>query len=279
MMKITRADMVLVRELNQKYFGNSLNEQKDLLIRNRLKKLFRKQTKYTSIGLMLHAIARGEFVQEFINTFTTNKTSFYREPIHFDDLLRRVFPEHFTTHDEIALYSCAASTGEEAYSIGITFMHYKAQVQRELKAEIFSTDIDTEVLEVANAGVYRYDQRSCPFPQWVQPQRYFQRRLLEGTEHALIKANDQLRSLIRFRQHNLLDEAAAYAHKKFDVIFCRNILIYFTPHDQAAVLRKLFATLKIGGTLYTGHSETPTVLYPYVDKIGPSIYRKRMEIV
>jgi len=126
MTKISRSDLLLVRELNLKYFGNKLTEHKEFMIHNRLKRLFRSQNSYTSITNMLNAIARGEFVQEFINIFTTNKTSFFREPVHFEDLINRVFPNTFIDSNEILIYSSASSTGEEPYSIAASFLHFSS---------------------------------------------------------------------------------------------------------------------------------------------------------
>lgn len=279
MIKISRLHLTLVRELNHKFFGNLLSEHKEHLIQNRLKRLFRNQTQYKTVTQMLEAISEGELVQEFINVFTTNKTSFFREEIHFEDLLNRVFPEHFSHSNDIKIYSCASSSGEEPYSIAITFLHYRSQSDRHLDATVYATDIDTDILDVASAAVYPFDEKSSPFPRWVRPQLYFQRRINDHNGSALIRANNQLRALTRFKQHNLLNHEAAFGTTKFDVIFCRNVLIYLSLEDQERVLRNLFSTLKIGGTLYTGHSETPSSLYPFVDKIAPSIYKKHSELV
>jgi len=278
MIKISRFHYALVRELNRKFFGNLLSEHKEHLIHNRLKRLFRNQSKYQTVTQMLEAISEGEYVQEFINVFTTNKTSFFREPIHFEDLRKRVFPEHFSKSNEIKIYSCASSSGEEPYSIAITFLDYKSQCDRHLDAMVYATDIDTDILDIASTGIYQFDEKHSPFPSWIRPHAYFQRRLIDNNGTALIRANDQLRSLTRFKQHNLLNNNLAFGTTKFDVIFCRNVLIYLSLQDQESVLRKLFSTLKVGGTLYTGHSETPSSLYPFVDKIAPSIFKKHSEL-
>jgi chemotaxis protein methyltransferase CheR len=273
-MEITRSDIKLVRELNQKFFGNHLGDQKEHLILNRLKKLYRSQSAFKNLSDMLDAVARGEYVQEFINAFTTNKTSFFRELIHFDDLRSRVFPEHFSQSNEIKIYSSASSTGEEPYSIAMTFLHYQINHPKAINATVYATDIDTDVLETAKAGIYNLIESDSPFPQWIQPHHYFQRRIISEYQHPLIRANETMKKITNFKQHNLLDHESAFGSICFDVIFCRNVLIYFDAPNQDKVLRKLFSTLKIGGTLYTGHSETPITLFPYIEKIGPSIFKK-----
>lgn len=277
-MEISRSDIKLVRELNQKFFGNHIGEQKEQLILNRIKKLYRSQSSFTNLSAMLDAISHGKYVQEFINAFTTNKTSFFREPIHFDDLLKRVFPEHFSHSNEIKIYSSASSTGEEPYSIAMTLLHYQMNHPKSLNVAVYATDIDTDVLETAKAGIYTHIESDSPFPNWIQPQHYFQRRIIDNHQHTLIRANDIMKKITHFKQHNLLDHEAAFGSIRFDVIFCRNVLIYFNLQSQEKVLRKLFNTLNIGGTLYTGHSETPITLFPYIEKIGPSIFKKIAEI-
>lgn len=180
MISVSPSDLILIRELNHHYFGNHLSDQKEQLILNRMKKLFRNQSRFATIHDMLKAIKRGEFVQEFINAFTTNKTSFFRELIHFEDLKTRVFPEVFDSSSQIRIYSSASSTGEEAYSAGITFLNYNSGQTKPLQAKIYATDVDTLVLEKAKAGIYPFNQKESPFPHWVDPRLYFERRATDG---------------------------------------------------------------------------------------------------
>jgi len=278
MTKISRTDIELVRELNHKYFGNRLSEHKEHMIFNRLKRLFKSQSKYGSISQMLRAVSKGEFTQEFINIFTTNKTSFFRELIHFEDMTLRIFPNHFSNSNQISIYSCASSTGEEPYSIATTFLNFQSKSKRNINATVYATDIDTNVLKKAKIGIYKYDHRDSPFPRWILPQNFFQKRVVQNKEYVLIRANNKMRELMKFSQHNLMSDELPFTSAKMDVIFCRNVLIYFTPKDQKKVLTKLFSMLHIGGTLYTGHSESPSFLNDYVEKIGPSIYKKLSNI-
>ena len=255
--------------------GITLTENKDIMITNRLDKLKRNTKVSGSIDQLLDRITNGEFTTEFINTFTTNKTHFFREDFHFKDLKDRVLPE-FNNNQEIQMYCSAASTGEEPYSMAIT----AKEVSSNIKASIIATDIDTEVLQNAADGIYRFQKSSKEFPEWIKPQKYFKKRVqknLAGDE-ILIKANDDLKRMITFAQMNLNDEVYPFETHQFDVVFCRNVLIYFSVEDQNKILKKLFRLLKIGGTLYIGHSENPHDLINYVKRVGQNIFVKIKDI-
>jgi len=256
--------------------GITLTENKDIMINNRLDKL-KRNTNYTgTIHDLLDLIGEGKYTTEFINTFTTNKTHFFREDFHFIDLKERVLPEFLKNRQTINMYCSAASTGEEPYSMAITVK----EVDPSLKANIIATDIDTDVLQHAANGIYRFQKSSKEFPEWVKPQKYFKRRIeknLVGDE-ILIKANDELKKMITFAQMNLNDNEYPFEKNKFDVIFCRNVLIYFSIEDQNEILKKLFYNLKIGGTLYIGHSENPHDLINYSKRIGQNIFIKIKDI-
>ena len=256
--------------------GITLTENKEVMIANRLDKL-KRNTKYTGdIVELLNKIENGEYTKEFINTFTTNKTHFFREDFHFEDLKNRVLPEFDKLNKEIKMYCSAASTGEEPYSMAMTVKEFSST----MKASIIATDIDTDVLQAAANGIYRFQKSSKEFPSWIKPQKYFKRRIqknLAGDE-ILIKVNDDLKSMITFGQMNLNDEIYPFDTHQFDVVFCRNVLIYFSIEDQNKILKKLFRTLKVGGTLYIGHSENPHDLINYTKRVGQNIFVKVKDI-
>jgi chemotaxis protein methyltransferase CheR len=256
--------------------GITLTENKEVMIANRLDKL-KRNTKYTGdIGELLSKIENGEYTKEFINTFTTNKTHFFREDFHFEDLKIRVLPEFDKLNREIKMYCSAASTGEEPYSMAMTVREYSST----MKASIIATDIDTDVLQTAANGIYRFQKSSKEFPDWIKPQKYFKRRIqknLAGDEF-LIKVNDDLKNMITFGQMNLNDDVYPFDTHQFDVVFCRNVLIYFSIEDQNKILKKLFRTLKVGGTLYIGHSENPHDLINYTKRVGQNIFVKVKDI-
>jgi len=260
--------------------GITLTENKDIMIENRLHKLQR-DTKFNgSLDELLRKIEHGDYTTEFINSFTTNKTHFFREEFHFVDLKDRVLPEFAKSGQEIKMYCSAASTGEEPYSMAMTVKEAIEAQGRQIKASIIATDIDTNVLQYGADGIYRYSKSSKEFPDWIKPQKYFKRRIKKGlvSEEVLIKANDDLKRMITFQEMNLNDASYPFSKHQFDVIFCRNVLIYFSNEDQNKILKKLFNHLKVGGTLYIGHSENPHDLVHFIKRVGQNIFVKLKDI-
>jgi chemotaxis protein methyltransferase CheR len=256
--------------------GITLTENKDIMINNRLDKLKRNTNYSGDISELLSEVSDGKYNTEFINTFTTNKTHFFREDFHFDDLKNRVLPTFVESKTEIKMYCSAASTGEEPYSMAMTVK----EVDPLLKASVIATDIDTEVLQQAANGIYRFQKSSKEFPEWIKPQKYFKKRIQKNLigDEVLIKINDDLKKMVTFAQMNLNDDSYPFAQHQFDVVFCRNVLIYFSVEDQNEILKKLFGLLKIGGTLYIGHSENPHDLINYAKRVGQNIFIKIKDI-
>ena len=279
-MKNTQEIHEKIKKLLYSLTGITLTENKDIMISNRIEKLKRNCSYNGDIFELLKLVEQGKYVTEFINSFTTNKTHFFREDFHFVDLRDRVLPNFANSGKKIEMYCSASSTGEEPYSMAMTVMKVKEELAKNFTASIIASDIDTNVLQYAANGIYRYSKSSKEFPQWIKPQKYFKRRIeknLSG-EEILIKVNDELKRMITFQVMNLNDSAYPFTKNQFDVIFCRNVLIYFSTEDQNIILKKLFKHLKIGGTLYLGHSENPHDLVDYVSRIGQNIFIKEKEI-
>ncbi|RZV15106.1 CheR family methyltransferase [Aliarcobacter butzleri] len=269
-----------IKKLLYSLTGITLTDNKDIMISNRIDKLKRNCKFYGDIEDLLTSIEKGDNVTEFINSFTTNKTHFFREDFHFVDLKNRVLPEFAKSGQKVNMYCSASSTGEEPYSMAMTVLKTSEDLGKTINASIIATDIDTNVLQYAANGIYRYSKASKEFPEWIKPQKYFKRRVQQNLsgEEVLIKVNDELKRMINFHVMNLNDSLYPFSKNQFDVIFCRNVLIYFSVEDQNTILKKLFAHLKIGGTLYLGHSENPQDLIKYVKRIGQNIFIKEKEI-
>ena len=270
-----------VKKILYSLTGITLTENKEIMISNRIDKLKRNCKFYGDIMELLDLVEHGKYETDFINTFTTNKTHFFREDFHFIDLKDRVLPKFAQSGEKISMWCSASSTGEEPYSMAMTVFEAIEDSSRNISASIIATDIDTNVLQYAANGIYRYSKSSKEFPTWIKPQKYFKRRVqktLSGDE-VLIKANDELKRMITFHELNLNDSSYSFANNQFDVIFCRNVLIYFSAEDQNKILKKLFRHLKIGGTLYLGHSENPQDLINYVKRVGQNIFIKEKEII
>ena len=270
-----------VKKLLYSLTGITLADNKDIMISNRIDKLKRNCKFSGDIMDLLNSVEQGNSVTEFINSFTTNKTHFFREDFHFVDLKDRVLPMFAKSGNKIDMYCSASSTGEEPYSMAMTVLEAKDELNKNLSASIIATDIDTNVLQYAANGIYRYSKSSKEFPSWIKPQKYFKRRVQKNLagEEVLIKVNDDLKRMITFQVMNLSDNNYPFSKNQFDVIFCRNVLIYFSAEDQNAILKKLFKHLKVGGTLYLGHSENPQDLVHYVKRVGQNIFVKEKEII
>lgn len=268
-----------IKKLLYSLTGITLAENKDIMISNRIDKLKRDSKYQGDIMDLLDLVENGSYVTEFINSFTTNKTHFFREDFHFLDLKDRVLPEIVKNGGKIKMYCSASSTGEEPYSMAMTILEAKEELGKYIDASIVATDIDTNVLQYAANGIYRFSKSSKEFPTWIKPQKYFKRRVQKNLagEEVLIKVKDELKKMITFKVMNLNDDSYPYQNNQFDVIFCRNVLIYFSAEDQNKILKKLFKHLKIGGTLYLGHSENPQDLINYVSRVGQNIFVKQKE--
>ena len=270
-----------VKKLLYSLTGITLADNKDIMISNRIDKLKRNCNYNGDVVDLLKSIEQGNHLTEFINSFTTNKTHFFREDFHFLDLKDRVLPMFANNGNKIQMYCSASSTGEEPYSMAMSVFEAKDQLNKNILASIIATDIDTSVLEFAANGIYRYSKSSKEFPSWIKPQKYFKRRVQKNLagEEVLIKVNDELKRMITFQVMNLNDNTYPFSSHQFDVIFCRNVLIYFSSEDQNKILKKLFKHLKIGGTLYLGHSENPQDLVHYVKRVGQNIFVKEKDII
>lgn len=275
-MTINDSEFQLIKKRLYELTGNVLSDNRKTMAQNKISKLLFSINGDYDVKGFLELVETGFYTQDFINAFTTNKTEFFRESFHFDDLTARVFPTHFKNNNSISIYSSAGSTGEEPYSAAISFLNFKESQKNPLwQARILATDIDTQALKKASEGVYTHPKNSNIFPEWVQPQKYFQRRdVEEEKEYFLIKIKESVRELVEFKRLNLFSNEYGIPSESFDVVFCRNVLIYFKTEDQAKILKNLLRILKVGGALYLGHSESPLEIAPFLKRLGQNIFIK-----
>lgn len=243
------ADFDRVRQLIHQRAGISLHEGKRAMVYSRLSRRLR-EVGYTSFAGYLQALeqasrAAGEPEwQEFINCLTTNLTSFFREEHHFPVLA-----------DELALrkpgglriWCNAASTGEEPYSLAMTVIESLGPAA---EAEILCSDIDTRVLATAERGVYDANVRGLSPPRLL---RHFMRGT--GANAGLIRVKPEVKRLLEFRQVNLMDKQWGLG-APFDIVFCRNVMIYFDEATQRRVLERMHRVMASRGLLFAGHSES-----------------------
>ncbi len=272
---ISNNEINKAREVIYKIAGIYLPPSKDSTIKNRLDILKRKLG-IQDFDSFLSQVQQGQFKQEFINAFTTNKTDFFREGFHFDDMLDRILPQRLRDNEPMKVYCSASSTGEEPYSIASTLLYAKEIYRSSTAVSVLATDIDTSVLEFAKEGKYLVNTKLNPLPNWLDLRDYFDISHKNENEISM-NAKSNLKSILTFKQHNLYDARYPFGAKEFDIIFCRNVLIYFKVADQEQILSKLFSHLKIGGTLYLGHSESILNLASKVDRLGKNIFIKIMD--
>jgi chemotaxis protein methyltransferase CheR len=200
--------------------------------------------------------------QAFINALTTNLTSFFREQHHFPLLAKHL--QSLDPLEPVSIWCCAASTGEEPYSIAMTVLD---TLPSNRKVSILATDIDTGVLKTAREGVYSSEAVAKIDP--AQLKKYFFKG--EGSYSGLYKVRPELQSIIRFDQLNLLDRAWNVP-RDLDVIFCRNVMIYFDRPTQMDILARFVPHMAAGGLLFAGHSENFHHSREYFHLLGKTTY-------
>ncbi|MET0288217.1 MAG: CheR family methyltransferase [Pseudoxanthomonas sp.] len=204
--------------------------------------------------------------ESFTNALTTNLTSFFREPHHFEQLRKQL---EGLAHERrtIDIWCCAASTGEEPYSIAITACEAFGTMKPPVR--IIATDIDTQVLATADRGVYALERVSAL--DIDMRRRFFQRGT--GANDGFCRVNPALKALLEFRPLNLLD-ARYDIGGPFSAIFCRNVMIYFDKPTQRGILSKLVNHMDDQTMLYTGHSENYLHAADVIQPCGRTLYRR-----
>jgi chemotaxis protein methyltransferase CheR len=215
----------------------------------------------------------GELVH-MIDSVTTNKTDFFREPVHFDILSDTILSEFIEDRGAFArapftIWSAGCSSGEEPYTLAIVLSEFAARSPG-FTFTIIATDISTRVLDKARAGIYEESQISM-IPQPLK-QKYFLRS--RDRDKGLVRAAPDLRSTVAFQRLNLMDEQYHLRTGSVDAIFCRNVIIYFDRETQCRLLGRLCSCLRPGGHLFLGHSETVHGFDLPLARLASTVYRK-----
>lgn len=205
-----------------------------------------------------------------IDLVTTNKTDFFREPSHFDYLRDVVLPEYCSGQNRktIKIWSAACSSGEEPYTIAIVLKEFLKD-HPEVDFEIFGTDISMRILQKAALAIYQED-RVTGIPLELK-RRYFLKS--KDPLDKTVRLIPEIRSKVVFNRMNLMDQYYD-VDKDFDIIFCRNVLIYFDRTAQQNVINKLSSRLKADGYFFLGHSESITNMRVPLRQIKPTVFRK-----
>ncbi len=239
------------------------------LMQNRLSRLLRSyQLKNYSDLKSFFDKPNPKFTNEFVTSLTTNKTHFFREQPHFD-FLNKLLKSHRDTRQELRVWCAASSTGQEPYSLAISLLENLTPAQIS-KSKILATDIDLEVLAKAASGLYTENEMDG-LPLHLR-NKYFTRAIIKG--QAGYQALPELMGLIDFGRFNLVLGQYKFT-KSFDLIFCRNVLIYFDPPTVQNVINQLASTLTSGGHLVVGHSESGTSVTKQLVSVQQAVYQKR----
>jgi chemotaxis protein methyltransferase CheR len=260
----------LFRDIIFKESGINLTERKKTLMHSRLMRRLRALNldNYKLYYEYLNNNYQEEIIN-LINCITTNKTDFFREPRHFDFLKEVAFPEFEKKNkNRVRIWSAGCSTGEEPYSIAITIAEYfKSRHRPDIK--ILATDIDTDVLNRAISGIYKNENSGEAEENFSRG--YFLKGKGECSGSYLVK--ESIKNMVTFKRLNLLAET--YPMKgKFDIIFCRNVIIYFDKKTKDELIDKFHKYLTDDGYFFAGHSESLTNCPGEFYLIGNTIYGK-----
>jgi len=258
-----------------KNYGIKLPQIKKIMVEGRLQKRLRiTQTNNfrNYLALIFSDEGKAEIVH-MIDAISTNKTDFFREPSHFELLTDHLLPNYLSKNQkkQISIWSAASSTGEEIYTLAMSIeeLNESRDFSDKIDYKILGTDISVEAIKTAVSAVYNQD-RIKDLPVALR-NKYFLRS--KDREAKQVRVISGLRNKTTFQRLNLMDSQYAVSGE-FDVVFCRNVLIYFDKITQEAVINKLCQKLKKGGYFFLGHSESIIGKEVPLKQLKPTVYEK-----
>jgi chemotaxis protein methyltransferase CheR len=252
-----------------------LGPDKHTMLANRLRKRLRALglACYDEYCAVLRSDRGPEEVEHLVDLISTNHTKFFREPEHFTFLTNRILPELAprlaAAGTPLRVWSAAASSGEEPYTLAIVLAEFFRQ-HPSVDWQVEATDISHRMLEHARVAIYAHDRIPPAFPELLK--RYFQKGV--GGRAGTCRVKPELRERVRFQRVNLF-QAEYPVPREQHVIFCRNVMIYFDPSSRATLVQKLSRHLAPGGLLVIGHSESLLGIRHDLEPFRQSVFRKR----
>jgi chemotaxis protein methyltransferase CheR len=274
--KLQMSDEVFVKLSSFIYteFGIKMPEVKKVMLQSRLQKRLRdlRMSSYEEYCEFVFS-KEGEAMEliHMIDVVTTNKTDFFREPTHFDFLRQTVLPEHMARSGSLMplkVWSAGCSSGEEVYTLAMVFSEFQ-QEHKKFDYSIFGTDISTRILQKAVDAIYT-EERVANIPLEIK-RKYFLRS--KDRVKPTVRVTPELRNKASYMRLNFMDDQYPVS-EVFDIIFCRNVLIYFDRATQQHVINKLCDKLKTGGYFFLGHSESITSMKVPLVQLKPTIFMK-----
>lgn len=271
---ISASDYARLRQLVYDETGIALGAGKKIMLEGRIRRRLKAleiDTYHNYCKFLFSQRGLKEELIHLIDVVTTNKTDFFREPRHFDFLVSHVTPEHMAGGEgrrPLLVWSAGCSSGEEPYTLAMVLSEY-GRAHPGFSFRIFATDVSTAVLNKAALGVYSTDAVR-PVPQALKV-----RHLMRGRERHCdrVRVVPELRRMVEFRRLNFMDSDYGL-QERFDVVFCRNVIIYFDRSTQQSILGKITRHLRPGGYLFMGHAETLHELDLPVRPVAPALYRR-----
>jgi chemotaxis protein methyltransferase CheR len=265
---LSPAEFEKISQLAYQHFGLDLSHGKQGLVAARLGKKLRElgMSTFQEYYDYVKADRTGAAMTTMVDFLTTNHTSFFREPRHFDFLAKTIYPA-LRSRSQIHIWSAACSSGEEPYSIAMTLLE-ESRADALAKVKIRATDISTRVLDHGRSGIYTADRvKDVAMP-------ILQRYMLRGRTAAgeSYRFKPEVRAMVAFEHLNLMQPLPR--DYRCSVIFCRNIMIYFDKPTQQSLVERLSEQLEDGGYLFIGHSESLNAISHSLDYVSPATYRK-----
>jgi len=267
----TPADFNRLRDMIDSHAGISLSDSKRDLVYGRLSRRLRTLglTRFSDYCGVLESGDRDE-LEHFVNALTTNLTSFFREKHHFDHLrdeTSQLLRDRLKSGNPVRIWSAGCSTGEEPYSIAMTLAESIPGIENH-DLRILATDLDTNVVAHAANGVY--SESRIEGLSGKDRDRWFEKGT--GRHQGYVRASTTLRKLIAFRPLNLMEKWPMTG--MFDIVFCRNVVIYFEKSTQRVLFDRFANVMRPDSTLFIGHSETLHNVSDRFVPAGKTIYRK-----
>lgn len=255
-------------------YGIKLPPVKKIMLQSRLHKRLKALGMFSFKEYLEYVFSKKgqeEEVIQMMDVVSTNKTDFFREPTHFEYIQHSLLPQigrNFSKINPLKIWSAACSSGEEAYTIAITMEEYMAQDQN-FDYRILGTDISTKVLQTAYNATYPIDRIDI-IPIQLK-KKYFLKS--KDIANPRVRLTPNIRKKVSFDRLNFMDSTYSIPGE-FDIIFCRNVLIYFDKDTQEKVINKLCTKLKSNGIFFLGHSESLTGISAPLKQLKPTIFEK-----
>lgn len=258
--------------------GVSIRDDKKFLFQTRINRRLRQLRLSSYEEYCDYVFSKEGYSQEIkflVDVVTTHTTYFFREAHQFDYLRDTVIPQLVDHMDEtqirkLKIWSAACSTGEEVYTLAMVFQEFlKNNPKHGFLFKVLGTDVSGPVVEHAKRGIYESEGLRPVDPDLVE--RYFLRG--KGKGDGFVKVKPELKHVVGFDQLNFFQKNFGF-EEKFDVVFCRNVIIYFNRKDQTTVLNRLCDNIRPGGFLFMGHTESLNNFDLPLKRVGPTVYQR-----